>query len=553
MVDIIVKKPYERFDWKAKLKQMSVTEARDWQRREYARCATDKIYWCNQYVWTINTAKKPSIVPFILYDYQLEFIAELDKFIDIFIEKSRQMGISWTVMMWELHNVCYTRGFSALNISKKGDDVQDKGNTFHALMGRLNFMWERLPQFLRPRIVNPMFTFMVPSMNSVIKGDTANENAGRDTNFKFIFVDEAAHIKIFDKMWKAMRQSSDAICINSTPPKEIVNNKYVEIKDKKNSGFKKMRFHWKQHPEKDQDWFNKKTASMEEADIAQELEIGYDKAQTNRSYPEYNENVHLTGSKIYYNHHLPLNVFMDFGLDGEVFLFNQIDKNKRMFIIKYKIYHNLLTYELYKHFIEDIHELGFRGDISDIFFVGDVAGTKRNRATKTSVIKEYFDVSNGKISINSQYLTNEDKMIAVRYSLKRLINGLSQINVSREASCLKFSECMKYITFNKKRDDHVDNKYTHAVNAFEYGINWFFPHKMNRPFMMGIDLSDDTRTMMAGGTDNRIITYLDNDFSIKQLDNDSNDERSNENTSASYSINSILNNNKINRRSLIWR
>jgi hypothetical protein len=50
------------------------------------------------------------------------------------------MGISWTIMMWELHQVLYTKGFTALNISRKESEVQDSGNTYHALHGRLLFL-----------------------------------------------------------------------------------------------------------------------------------------------------------------------------------------------------------------------------------------------------------------------------------------------------------------------------------------------------------------------------------------------------------------------------
>ncbi len=485
MVEIL--KKAERIDWQAKLATMSAKDAKAWQIKEYRRCVEDKPYWFDNYVWAIDTRKTPSIIPFTLWPHQHKLLAQLDKYQDLFIEKSRDMGISWTIMGWELHQVCYVKGFTALNISRKETEVQDTGNSYHALHGRLLFMWQRLPPFLRPVMRNPHLTFSVPSMNSVIKGESANPNAGRDTQYKFIFVDEGAFIECLDEMYKGLRNATNTICLNSTPPKASFNNKFAEIREMKNSSFVRMSFHWKEHPEKDDEWFKRKTASMTEEEIAQELEIGYDKAKTDRSYPEYNEQVNLLNHKVYLNPKSPLYCFMDYGLEGEVHLFAQKDFEDRLFFIYYKIYKNMLTTELYSEFTKSLDALHYSGEIKDIIFVGDKSGKKRSRLTKTSVIDEYKMVSGGAIDIKSRELSNDEKMKCVKACLKKYINGRPQFNVSNEPSCLEFSKCMKNVTLDKSRDDHLDNIYTHAVNAAEYGINYLFPRVKAAGVVVGLD------------------------------------------------------------------
>ena len=282
MVEII--KKFERFNWQHKLNALSPSEAKAFQIKEYRRASEDMEYWFRQYAWTIDARKDPAVVPFILYDFQIDLIKQLDKFMDTFIDKSRQMGISWTLMGWELHKALYTETFTALNISRKESEVQDAGNTFHSLHGRLAFMYTRLPPFLKPRIYNPHLTFQVPSKNSIIKGESSNPKAGRDSQFKFVLIDEGAHIECLDEMWKGVRSATNSICLNSTPPKSKANNKFAEIKDMKNSGFTHMRFHWKQHPEYTDEWYAKKTASMTKEEVAQELEVAYDAALTDLSY-----------------------------------------------------------------------------------------------------------------------------------------------------------------------------------------------------------------------------------------------------------------------------
>ena len=98
-------------------------------------------------------------------------------------------------MGWQLHQALYTKGFTSLNISRKESVVQDAGNTHHSLFGRIKFVHDRLPPFLKPIIHNPFLTFRVPSMNSIIKGESSNPKAGRDSQYKFILIDEAGSDK----------------------------------------------------------------------------------------------------------------------------------------------------------------------------------------------------------------------------------------------------------------------------------------------------------------------------------------------------------------------
>ena len=483
----------ERIDWKAEIANRTPQDAQRWQLQEYRRAVEDKEYWFKNYVWAIDTRKTPSIIPFTLWAHQIKLLKQLDKYQDLFIEKSRDMGISWTIMGWELHQVCYTKGFTALNVSRKETEVQDTGNSYHALHGRLLFMWQRLPPFLKPRIHNPYLTFSVPSMNSVIKGESANPNAGRDTQYRMIFVDEAAFIECLDEMYKGLRNATNTLLLNSTPPKASFNNKFAEIKEMKNSSYVKMQFHWKEHPEKDDEWFKRKTASMTQEEIAQELNIEYDKALTNRSYPEYDDRFHLLGHKVYLNPKSKLYCFMDFGLDGEVFLFAQKDFEDRLFFIYYKLFKNMLTNELYHEFVKCLDAIHYQGEIKEIDFIGDKSGNKRSRLTKTSVIDEYKMVSNGAINIQTKELTNDDKMKCVKACLKKYINGRPQFNISNEPTCLEFAKCMNGVTLDKSLADHIDNWATHAVNAAEYGINWLFPRVKAAGVVVGLDPGDEIK------------------------------------------------------------
>ena len=66
-------------------------------------CANDILYWVNLYCATYDPRKTPSTIPFITYPYEDTLLLELVESIkcqkDILIEKSRDMGVTWCVVL----------------------------------------------------------------------------------------------------------------------------------------------------------------------------------------------------------------------------------------------------------------------------------------------------------------------------------------------------------------------------------------------------------------------------------------------------------------------
>jgi len=409
-----------------------------------------------------------------MWPVQKRLLRQLLTYNDTFVEKSREMGISWVTMAFELHQALFTSYFTCLNISRKESEVQDSGCTFHSLMGRIRFMYNHLPPFLRLKIHAPFLTFRVLSTESIIKGESSNKNAGRDTQYKIIFIDEAAHIECFNDMYKSCRNSTDCLFLNSTPPSDPFDNKYVEIKNLAKSGFEMMKFHWSEHPDKDQEWYKKKTAGMNEEEINQELEIGYKRQTIQRSYEEYEDIVHRSNHNIYYNKNYPLIVGMDFGLASEVMLFLQQDKFKRLFLIYEYEKENLLTPEHYKNFLISLGKIGYKGNIIDIEIYGDpFSGNRRHRTSGETVIEQYRTISGGKMHIQINTVSFDEKRRCTKALLKDRVNGQPRFQASK--SCESFSKCMARSRMNKTGKDHIDDWSTHKVNAFEYVVTNKYP------------------------------------------------------------------------------
>ena len=444
--------------------------------REIQICTRDPEYFIENYCFAINPDKPPKerVVPFKLWPVQKKLLKQLLTYTDTFVEKSREMGCSWLTMAFELHQALFTDYFTCLNISRREAEVQDSGCTFHSLMGRIKFMYDHLPKYMQLKIHAPFLTFRVIKTGSIIKGESSNKSAGRDTQYKMIFVDEAAHIDCFAEMYKSCRNSSDCLFLNSTPPTDPFDNKYVEIKNMTASGYTQLRFNWREHPEKDQAWYKKKTAGMSEEEIGQELEISYDRKKVERSYIEYAEEIHLSNNKFLYHPQFPLIVGMDFGLAAEVMLFFQQDKDKRLYLIHEYEEANKLTPEHYHNFLVILGKLGYKDNISDIEIYGDpFSGNRRHRTSGETVIQQYHQASGGRMKIRIKTISFDEKRRCAKALLKARTNGLPTFKVS--SACRKFSKCMGRCRINKQGKDHVDDWSTHKVNAWEYVVSNKYP------------------------------------------------------------------------------
>src|SRR3990167_11138734 len=75
-------------------------------------CREDILFWVNSFCATYNPRKNPSTIPFITYDYEDKLILDVVDSIknqkDLLIEKSRDMGVTWCVLLvftwfWQFH------------------------------------------------------------------------------------------------------------------------------------------------------------------------------------------------------------------------------------------------------------------------------------------------------------------------------------------------------------------------------------------------------------------------------------------------------------------
>lgn len=287
---------------------------------EYSCCKNDILYWFSTYVYTDKNKNLFSwwvdVIPFIPFEFQKEAITEIwasivagtdpvlckEELTNVFIEKSRQMGISWVVMAiftywYVFHNHKYHC------ISQKEDDVDQPGN-MKSLMEKSRFILNNLPKWMLPpwydkKIGSPYNKHLVISRSDgtgAITGESANANAWRWGSYDGMFLDEFASTAYANQINTSCSSATSCRIFNSTPKGE--GNEFFRMRkfslwskdeDWKDVApeIKGLRYHWSEHPLYDEKWYKWKIKGMSPEKIAQELEIDYNTALEWRVYKDF--------------------------------------------------------------------------------------------------------------------------------------------------------------------------------------------------------------------------------------------------------------------------
>ncbi len=246
-------------------------------------CKNDILYWVNIYACTYNPRKTPSTIPFITYAYEDGLIMDLYNKVmkqeDILIDKSRDMGVTWCVLLvytwfWQFGG----EGQDFLVGSRKEQYIDGIGN-MDTLLEKVRFLIRNQPRWLMPekfdmKLHGNYLKIINPETKATITGEATNNNFSRSGRRKSIFFDEFAFWECDQQAWRASADSTNCRIVVSTP--FGFNNQFAKLR---HSGAIDVRsLHWTLHPEKDRAWYDNecKRRNNDAVEIAQELDINYE-------------------------------------------------------------------------------------------------------------------------------------------------------------------------------------------------------------------------------------------------------------------------------------
>lgn len=387
----------EKLDQRLKV-QDACLKSKEARKITYSLCQDDPIFFIENFAWTYDPRpyREPNRLPFFLFDYQKKFILWLIDHVehgkDAFVEKSRDMGVTWCLVWLNVYMWNFRDTFSSLLGSYK-EDLVDNG-TLDSLFGMIEFGIRNIPQWLLP----PRFDInkhkkklklINPHNHNLIAGDSMNQNFSRGSRKSLVFFDEAASWEYFRDAWESAGDTTPCRIAGSTPKGR---NQFALLRE---SDIDRMTIHWKEHPLKDQVWYEDEKLRRTDEEVAQELDISYHKSQEGRVYPEWDL---VEWGEFNYNDLFPLYTSWDYGMtDSTAMIWWQVSDGGEIIILD--CYDNRgKTIDYYIPFVNGILDSDINYTSKDLKIIsehrqwkrgmhfGDPAGRYINQVTNTSVM-----------------------------------------------------------------------------------------------------------------------------------------------------------------------
>ena len=161
------------------------TEYTKEQIEEYAKCASDPMYFIETYIKIVSLDE--GLVQFKPYDFQKNILNSIhdDRF--VICKMPRQSGKSTTVISYLLYYVLFN---PQVNVAI----LANKLSTARELLSRLKLAYEHLPKWLQQGVVEWNKGSIVLENGSKILASSTSSSAVRGGSFNLIFMDEFAFV-----------------------------------------------------------------------------------------------------------------------------------------------------------------------------------------------------------------------------------------------------------------------------------------------------------------------------------------------------------------------
>jgi len=194
----------------------------------FYRCRKDPAYFIAGFMTTYKILKtdgeQQADVPFILYDYQVELVRWMVNAIrtasaqnqkKLFIDKSREMGMSWIACAVALHQYLFDVDCKCLYGTI---DIDALKTGMDSIFPKIKYSNDRLPVWMQGKHKKDNDTFMLNAhRGQEVKGDAMNSLFGRGGRRSFILCDEGGHISKLQEALTACSNSSNCVILFGTP------------------------------------------------------------------------------------------------------------------------------------------------------------------------------------------------------------------------------------------------------------------------------------------------------------------------------------------------
>lgn len=187
-------------DFRRKVLELSYSD-KEIQRECWIACSRDVVFFVNAFCWILESREaaaweqriKLKEIPFVLRDYQQEAVKKIIESLgheDVLVEKSRETGVSWMIVVIAVWNWVFS-GQSHIGFVSKDEDSVDSDDP-DTLFAKFEFILKRLPQWMIPRNKRNLndHTWKNLDNDSTLLGYAATGNVARGGRKLWMLMDE---------------------------------------------------------------------------------------------------------------------------------------------------------------------------------------------------------------------------------------------------------------------------------------------------------------------------------------------------------------------------
>jgi len=444
---------------------------------------TDIVAFFSLCLWTYDPRTSPSDNPFIPWDFQEDYIQDINQHIidgkSLLTEKTRDMGVTWQILGVFLYRfLFFDENFLA---GSRNEDLVDTIGDMDSHFERLRYMIKTCPDWVLEecgfRISDQGYMKIYKPSGASIVGESMNPNFSRQGRYNSILLDEFAYVDKAESIWMGCGESSPCLFPVSTPNGNV--NTFARIR--KSGKIEVRTLHWKLHPFKDEDWYEKKKENKSDQEVAQELDISYTVSSGKAFYRGFFRSMHF--KKLRVNPMQELILGWDYGYHHPNCMITQLIPQGNLVILDNILGENCLITDFAD--IVRTHLNLFYPDYPVRCF-GDPAGDQvSDKSELTSVqllAQKGFLVSSRPSNLPETNLIARKQIIESR--LKLLINGLPGIAVNDNPRTQIVAEAFEGGFHYPGSDRHGfikskpvrDGYYEHPMNSLDYIVVNLFSH-----------------------------------------------------------------------------
>ena len=243
------------------------------QVKEFIKCSQDPVHFIQKYIKIVSLDK--GLVPFDMYDFQVDMVKKFDKDRFNIAKLPRQSGKSTIVTSYLLWYVLFNDNVNVAILANKAATARE-------MLGRLQLSYENLPKWMQQGIVGWNKGSLELENGSKILAASTSASAVRGMSFNVIFLDEFAFIpnhiadQFFSSVYPTISSGkSTKVIIISTPHGMNMFYKLWHDAERGKNEYTTTEVHWSQVPGRDDVWKEQTIANTSEEQFRVEFECEF--------------------------------------------------------------------------------------------------------------------------------------------------------------------------------------------------------------------------------------------------------------------------------------